>query len=70
MLTLALKVPQRLLYDNVVLYCLYYTGNAPSPGYANDLGLLAEAVSWGDANTIQGVCGTYKLIHEVWMMYS
>jgi hypothetical protein len=36
-------------------------------GIANDVGLLSDAVSWegADAETIDGVCGTYSLLHEV-----
>lgn len=33
-------------------------------GYFNDLGLLADSVSWNDVKTVEGVCHTYNIIFE------
>jgi hypothetical protein len=33
-------------------------------GFVNDLGLLADAVSWEDSSIVEGICGKYKQIHE------
>jgi hypothetical protein len=33
-------------------------------GYINDLGLLAEAASWNDITSVNGVCHTYNKVFE------
>lgn len=33
-------------------------------GIVNDLGLLAEAVSWDRSDRVKGVCGTYSQVYE------
>lgn len=61
-----------LLFINIILLLSYCSGKSPVwcpewiflNGYTRDMGLLAEIISWPNANTVHGECAIYKLVYE------